>query len=87
MPTPEVIERVRKLHGELASTPAETPAAAQVVALRSDLDEVMAAPQEKERYSALNERLREAAASLRAHHPRLAGAVQGLIDELVAAGL
>ena len=87
MPTPEIIERVRKLHGDLATTPPAAPAAEHVVSLRSDLDDVIAAPHEKHRYTSLNDRLREAAANLRAHHPKLAGAVQGLIDELVAAGL
>ena len=80
---PQIIDRVRQLHGELATGTSPD----ELDSLRKQLDVVMVAPHEKQRYSSLGDGLREVAASLRANHPRLAGAVQGLIDELVAAGL
>ena len=87
MPTPQIIERVRSLHGELGTPDPAAPLPGDLDALRQQLDIVMLAPAESERYSLLGDKLRAVAAKLETNHPRLAGAVQGLIDELVAAGL
>lgn len=78
MPTPDIIQRAKDLHREVGD---------RDPALRADLDRVIAAPQERQHYSSLGDRLRAAVTAWKVDHPGLAGAAQGLIDELVAAGL
>jgi hypothetical protein len=78
MPTPEIIQRARDLQRDVGTADPE---------LAADLVRVLASPDDRARYGSLRERLRTAVARFEADHPKLAGAAQGLIDELVAAGL
>jgi hypothetical protein len=87
MPTPEVIARVRELHAELAETQPQTVAAAEVVSLRQAVDQVLLEPTVQEHYTSLNDKLLLAYTKIQIDHPKLAGAVQGVIASLSAAGI
>lgn len=77
MPTPEILQRVRSVHGEVGAVDPE---------LHKQLDAVLLDPNKAD-YGGLRSRLLEAYTDLQAKHPKVAGALKGLIDELVAAGL
>jgi hypothetical protein len=85
MPTPEVIARVRELHAELAESQPDTPA--EAVALRQAIDQVLLEPHVQEHYTSLNDKLQLAYVKFEIDHPKLAGAVQGVIASLSAAGI
>jgi Domain of unknown function (DUF4404) len=87
MPTPEIIERVRKLHDELGETqpdPAKQPA---VEDLKRELQTVMLEPEHKPHYKSLSDKLLFHYIGLSIDHPKLAQSMQGLVDSLAAAGL
>jgi hypothetical protein len=73
MPTPSVRDKAEKLHAELEAHPGTEQ-------LRSEIKTVLVRP---EHAPVLRTRLQEFAAE----HPKLAGLLQGLIDELNAAGI
>lgn len=89
MITPAILERVRDLQSQLAETP-EGPSAvapAEVASLKQALDVVMLDPTQPELYSSLRDRLLLAYVGFQIDHPELAGAMQGLIEALNAAGI
>lgn len=88
MPTTAILERVRELQAELAETQPDAPGAVQETGnLKQALDTVLLAPAESEQYTALRDQLLLAYAGFEVAYPKLAGAMQGLIAELTAAGL
>ena len=88
MTTPAIIERVRELRAELEAPQPDAPSAAPPDAdnLRKALDVVMLTPAEGD-YASLRDQLLLAYAGFETANPKLAGALQGLIAELTAAGL
>jgi hypothetical protein len=88
MITPAIIERVRELRAELAETQPDAPEVAREADnLKRALDTVMLAPTTAEQYTSLRDQLLHAYAGFENDNPKLAGALQGLIAELTAAGL
>jgi hypothetical protein len=83
MPTPEVIEKLRQLRTELATTP-DAPG---VQSLREDLDAVLVEPSHAQGYGGLKERLVAAYVGFQQVHPKLAASIEGVTSELTAAGL
>lgn len=88
MPTKDVIDKVRGLDAELAKAP-EVPAEARpdVDEVRHQLATILIEPAHAPRYAGLSDRLRRLYAYLEADHPRLAGAVSGVLESLSDAGL
>ncbi|HEY1546226.1 MAG TPA: hypothetical protein VGG28_00330 [Kofleriaceae bacterium] len=76
MPSNEILDRVRALHGELKADPAHGDATRA-------LETVMLEPDSKAHYKSLSDRLLE----LEVDHPKLAASIQSLVDLLNAAGL
>jgi hypothetical protein len=88
MPTQAIIARIRELHAELAETQPDAPQAApEADSLKRALDTVMLAPAETDQYTSLRDQLTVAYVRFENENPKLAGALQGLIAELTAAGL
>ncbi len=88
MSTPAIIERIRELRAELAETQPDAPTEApEVDNLRKALDTVMLAPADGNPYASLRDQLLLAYAGFQNENPKVAGALQGLIAELSAAGL
>ena len=88
MPTKDVIDKVRGLDAELAKAP-EVPAQArpEVDSTRKQLATILIEPGHAPHYAGLADRLRRLYAYLEADHPRLAGAVSGVLESLSDAGL
>jgi hypothetical protein len=76
MPSNEILDRVRALHGELQTDPAHGEATRA-------LETVMLEPESKAHYKSLSDRLLE----LEVDHPKLASSIQQLVSLLDAAGL
>lgn len=73
MPTPRVLDKARQLDAELEQHPGTEQ-------LRQEIKTVLVKP---EHAGTLRDRLQE----FSVQHPKLAGLLQGLIDELNAAGI
>ena len=82
----EVRKNVERLHEELTQAAAGGDEHAQEM-----LDHVGAYLDSEspsgEEHEALSERLQEAIVRFDAHHPSLAGTIQGVVDSLTAAGI
>ncbi len=88
MPTPAIIERVRELNAQLAETQPNAPeAVAEVDNLRKALDVVLLAPAQADQYTSLRDQLLLSYVGFQIDYPQVAGAMQGLIDALAAAGI
>lgn len=83
MPTPDVVEKLRQLREALATQP-DAPTAAS---LAKQLDPVLVEPFHAPHYHGLRARLLDAYSDLEIEHPRLAGAIQTVIESLTHAGL
>lgn len=88
MPTPDIIEKVRQLHREIAETP-DLPQHVQpdVSAIQKQIDTIMLEPDHVPHYTTLNDRLLFAYVKLEIDHPNLAKAMQSVSNALAAAGL
>ena len=84
MPTPDVIEKVRQLRGELAAAQPSSPDAARIA---KQIDDVLAEPARAQHYEGLGDRLRSAAAGLEGEYPQLAAAMTTVLNALSAAGV
>ena len=73
MPTPRVLDKAKQVHAELEQHPGTEQ-------LRNEIKAVLLRP---EHAPVLRTKLQEFVAE----HPKLAGLLQGLIDELNAAGI
>jgi hypothetical protein len=73
MPTPRVLDKAKQVHAELEQHPGTEQ-------LRNEIKTVLLRP---EHAPVLRTKLQEFVAE----HPKLAGLLQGLIDELNAAGI
>jgi hypothetical protein len=73
MPTPRVLDKAKQVHAELEQHPGTEQ-------LRAEIKTVLLRP---EHAPVLRTKLQEFVAE----HPKLAGLLQGLIDELNAAGI
>jgi hypothetical protein len=76
MPSNEILDRVRALHGELKTDPAHGEATRA-------LETVLLEPESTAHYKSLSDRL----LALEVDHPKLAASIQQLVDLLGAAGL
>jgi Domain of unknown function (DUF4404) len=85
MPTPSIIDRLREVHTELEGSQ-RVADSSHVDGLKRQIDAVMLEPEGAD-YATLRERLAAAYASFEGEYPKVAGAIQGLIAELTAAGL
>ena len=83
MPTPEIVERVRKLHEDLSETP-DHPGAAE---LKLATQTVIAEPDHHPHYKTLSDKLLFHYVGFQIDHPKLAQSMQGIVDSLAAAGL
>jgi hypothetical protein len=87
MPTPEIIERVRKVHAELGETQPTPMTRAEIEVLRQHVELVVKQPDHKAHYTSLKDRIELAATGFQLDHPKLFGLLNGLAVELAAAGL
>ncbi len=87
MPTPEIIERVRKLDAELSETQPNPATAPGIEALRLQVKTVMLEPEHLPHYKSLNDKLLFHYMGFRIDHPKLAAAMEGVTASLAAAGL
>ncbi len=88
MPTPEILEKVRQLHQQIAETP-DLPNHVQpdVSAIQKQIDTILLEPDHVPHYTSLNDRLLYAYVKFEVDHPELAKAMQGVSNALQAAGL
>jgi hypothetical protein len=78
MADPELIKRVKEVHGELKAQP--DPAKQDVA---RQLEVVMLEPDQKAHYGTLADKL----LALEVDHPKLAASIQQLVELLTSAGL
>ena len=84
MPTPAIIESVKKVHDELGEA---QPASADVDTIKQQLATVMVEPTHEPHYANLGARLRSAFAGFQTDHPQLAASMETLANELSKVGL
>jgi hypothetical protein len=88
VPTPEIIERVRDLHRELAETPDYEPSRKpDVVAIQQQIDTILLDPSQVHHYTSLSDRLLSAYVGFEIDHPKIASAMQRVIAAVNGAGL
>ena len=88
MPTPEIIQKARDLHRQIAETP-DLPSHVKpdATAIQQQLDTILLDPSHVPNYSSLNDRLLLAYVKFQVDHPKLANAMIDLQARLAAAGL
>jgi hypothetical protein len=88
MPTPEIIQKARDLHKQLAETP-DLPSNVQpdASAIQKQIDTILLEPDHVPHYTSLNDRLLFAYVKFQVDHPKLAAAMVDLQASLAAAGL
>jgi hypothetical protein len=87
MPTPEIIERVRKLQGELGETQPDPARAPDVDAIQKQIAVVLAEPEHKPHYKSLSDKLLFHYVGFQIDHPKLAASMESLVDSLAKVGL
>jgi hypothetical protein len=87
MPTPEIIERVRKLNDELGETQPDPAKAEHVAELRRHIDTVLAEPDHRPHYKSLGDKLLFHYVGFQIDHPKLAASMESVVDQLQKAGL
>ena len=87
MPTPEIIERVRKLQDELGETTPDPARAPDVDAIQKQIAVVLAEPEHKPHYKSLSDKLLFHYIGFQVDHPKLAQSMESLADSLAKAGL
>ena len=86
MPTPEIIERVRKLNDELGETQPDPAKAPDVDAIKKQVAVVLAEPDHKPHYKSLSDKLLFHYVGFQIDHPKLATSMESLVDSLAKAG-
>jgi Domain of unknown function (DUF4404) len=87
MPTPEIIERVRKLQDELGETQPDPARAPDVDAIQKQIAVVLAEPEHKPHYKSLSDKLLFHYIGFQIDHPKLAASMESLADSLGKVGL
>ncbi|CAN5287274.1 hypothetical protein BH11MYX1_BH11MYX1_55040 [soil metagenome] len=87
MPTPEIIERVRKLHDELGETQPDPAKAEHVAELRKQIDTVLAEPAHEPHYKSLSDKLLFHYVGFQIDHPKLAASMESIVDQIQKAGI
>lgn len=87
MPTPEIIERVRKLQDELGETTPDPATAPDVEAIQKQIAVVLAEPEHEPHYKSLGDKLLFHYIGFQIDHPKLAQSMESLADSLAKAGL
>jgi len=82
MPTPEIVERVRKLHSELGEIQPDPTRAPAVVELREHADAVIREPDHAPHYKSLGDKLLVHYVGFEQDHPTLAKAMESLANAL-----
>lgn len=87
MPTPDIIERVRKLQDELGEAQPDPAKAPDVEAIKLQIAVVLAEPDYKPHYKSLSDKLLFHYIGFQIDHPKLASSMESLVDSLAKAGL
>ncbi len=87
MPTPDIIERVKKLQDELGEVQPDPAKAPDVEALKQQIDMVLAQPDHAAHYKSLGDKLLFAYVGFQIDHPELASSMETLADTLAKIGL
>jgi Domain of unknown function (DUF4404) len=87
MPTPEIIERVRKLNDDLSATAPDPAKEVAIADIQKQLQTVLVEPAYKPHYKTLSDKLLFHYVGFQIDHPQLAGAMEGLANSLTAVGL
>jgi len=87
MPTPEIIERVRKLNDELGETRPDSPHAPAIAELKQHVSTVIAEPDHKPHYKSLSDQLLFHYVGFQIDHPKLATSMESLVQTLATVGL
>ncbi len=87
MPTPEIIERVRKLNDELGETQPDPAKAPDVDAIKKQIAVVLAEPEHPPHYKSLSDKLLFHYIGFQIDHPKLASSMESLVDSLAKAGI
>jgi hypothetical protein len=87
MPTPDIIERVKKLQDELGEVQPDTAQAPDIETLRKEIDVVLADPEHAPHYKSLGERLLFHKVGFQNEHPQLAASMESLAETLAKIGL
>ncbi len=87
MPTPEIIERVRKLDEELGETQPDPAKAGHVAELRKHIETVLAEPEHRPHYKSLGDKLLFHYVGFQIDHPKLAASMESLVNTLATVGL
>jgi hypothetical protein len=87
MPTPEIIERVRKLQDELGETQPDPARAPDVDAIQKQIAVVLAEPEHKPHYKSLSDKLLFHYIGFQIDHPKLAASMESVVDSIAKAGL
>lgn len=84
MPTPEIIENIRRLRTEVAEV---EPAAPEVAHIATAIDAVLVEPSHAPHYQGLRDRLRAVSGNIESRHPELAASMNAVMNALSAAGI
>jgi Domain of unknown function (DUF4404) len=87
MPTPEIIERVRKLQDELGETQPDPAKAPDVDAIKQQIAVLLAEPDHEPHYKSLSDKLLFHYIGFQIDHPKLAASMESLVDSLAKVGL
>ncbi len=87
MPTPEIIERVRKLQDELGETQPDPARAPDVDVLKQHVATVLAEPDHTPHYKSLSDKLLFHYIGFQIDHPELAASMESLVDTLAKFGI
>ncbi|MEO8840743.1 MAG: DUF4404 family protein [Kofleriaceae bacterium] len=87
MPTPEILERVKKLQDELGETTPDPAKAPDIDAIQKQIAVVLAEPDHKQHYKSLSDQLLFHYIGFQIDHPKLAQSMESLADSLAKAGL
>ncbi len=87
MPTPEIIERVRKFNDDLGEVQPDSPHAPAAAELRQHVSSVIAEPEHTPHYRSLSDKLLFHYTGFQIDHPKLAQTMQGIVDSLASVGI
>lgn len=82
MPTPELIQRVKSLRGELEALQPDAAKAPAVTELQQHLDAVIREPAQIAHYTSLSDRLLFHYVGFQIDHPKLATSMESLANAL-----
>ncbi len=87
MPTPEIIERVRKLDEDLGQSQPDPAKQPSVDEIRQHTQQVLSEPDHTPHYKSLSDKLLFHYIGFKMDHPQLAASMESLVDSLQKAGI